>query len=120
MSKTTLRMLFGFIFVSLLAFTSYASTQQSVFAWQGLTQGSDRWWTIATLIDAYYGFITFFVWVAYKETALIKRIAWFIAIMLLGNMAMSAYVLWQLRQHRAGEPLANVLLRRSAPESRPT
>jgi Protein of unknown function (DUF1475) len=113
-TKTRLQILFGFILLSLLAYTSFASLQQPVMQWQGLTREPDRWWTIATLIDAYYGFITFFVWVAYKETAWIKRISWFVAIMLLGNMAMSAYVLWQLRQHGAGEPLANVLLRRSA------
>ena len=114
MTKTRLQILFGFIFLSLLLFTSFASTQQSVMAWQGLVREPDRWWTIATLIDAYYGFITFYVWVAYKETAWLKRIAWFIAIMALGNMAMSAYVLWQLHQHRSGEPLAGILLRRTA------
>ena len=114
MTKTRLQMLFGFIFLSLLLFTGFASTQQSVMAWQGLIREPDRWWTMATLIDAYYGFITFYVWVAYKETAWLKRIAWFIAIMALGNMAMSAYALWQLREHRNGDPLAGILLRRAA------
>jgi hypothetical protein len=112
-TKTRLQLLFGFIFLSLLLFTSFASTQQPVMAWQGLIREPDRWWTLATLIDAYYGFITFYVWVAYKETAWLPRIAWFIAIMALGNMAMSAYVLWQLRQHRSDEPLARILLRRT-------
>lgn len=114
MHKSLLVFLFGFIFLSLLAFTGFASTRQSVLEWQGLTQGPDRWWTIATLIDAYYGFLTFYVWVAYKETAWVRRILWFVAIMALGNMAMSAYVLWQLRGHKSGESLANLLLRRSA------
>ena len=114
MTKTRLQILFGFIFLSLLLFTSFASTQQSVMAWQGLIREPDRWWTMATLLDAYYGFITFYVWVAYKETAGLKRVAWFIAIMALGNLAMSAYVVWQLRQHRSGEPLASILLRRTA------
>lgn len=114
MSKTSLQILFGAICLSLLSFTIFASTQQSVTDWQGLTQGPDRWWTRATLIDAYYGFITFFVWVAYKETQWLKRVLWFVAIMALGNIAMSVYVLWQLRQHRDGEPLAGILLRRSA------
>ena len=114
MTKTPLQILFGFILLSLLGFTSFASLQQPLMQWQGLTLAPDRWWTIATLIDAYYGFITFFVWVAYKETSWNKRIVWFVAIMVLGNIAMSAYVLWQLRQHQAGEPLATVLLRRPA------
>jgi hypothetical protein len=48
MNKTALRLFFGFIFLSLLAYTSWASTQQPVWEWQGLTTGEDRWWTIAT------------------------------------------------------------------------
>ena len=36
------------------------------------------------------------------------------AIMLLGNMAMSAYVLLQLARLRADEPIENLLLRRKA------
>lgn len=113
MNKRALQILFSFILLSLLAFTSYASTQQPVWEWQGLTQGLDRWWTIATLIDAYYGFMTFYVWVAYKEVRWLPRIAWFVAIMALGNMAMAAYVLWQLAKHRDGEPLPSILLRRA-------
>jgi hypothetical protein len=114
MNKTLLRLLFGFIFLSLLAFTSWASTMQPVWAWQGLTNGPDRWWTIATLMDAYYGFVTFFVWVAYKELRWLPRVGWFVAIMLAGNMAMSAYVLLQLARLRDGEPVAGILAARNA------
>lgn len=113
MNRSALRLLFGFIFVTLLAYTSWASTQQPVWEWQGLTTGPDRWWTIATLIDAYYGFITFYVWVFYKERGALARAGWFVAIMLLGNMAMSAYVLLQLWRLPANEPLENLLLRRN-------
>jgi hypothetical protein len=96
MPKRTLQLLFGFILVSLLAYTTWASTQQPVFEWGGLTTPPDNLWTIATLIDAYYGFITFYVWVLWKETRTLPRVLWFVAIMALGNMAMSAYVLRQL------------------------
>jgi len=95
-ARTGLRLLFGFILVSLASYTSWASTQQAVWDWQGLVTPPDRWWTIATLIDAYYGFITFYVWVFYKERSVGGRIGWFVAIMLLGNMAMAAYVLREL------------------------
>ena len=37
-----------------------------------------------------------FVWVAYKEQSWTARGAWLVAILLLGNFAMSGYVLWQL------------------------
>ena len=114
MHKTTLQILFGFILISLFCYTTFASLQQSVLDWQGLITAPDRWWTIATLIDAYYGFITFYVWVFYKETRWTARASWFVAIMLLGNMAMATYVLIQLSRLGKDEPVANILLRRSA------
>lgn len=114
MNKTVLQCLFGFILLSLLAFTTFASFQQSVLDWQGLVRRPDNWWTIATLIDAYYGFITFYVWVFWKEVRALPRAGWFIAIMLLGNMAMAAYVLIQLSRLGRDEPVATILLRRPA------
>ena len=114
MNKNALRLVFGFIFLSLLAYTSWASTQQPVWEWQGLVTPPDNAWTIATLIDAYYGFVTFYVWVFYKEPRALPRLGWFIAIMLAGNMAMSAYVLLQLAKLRADEPAEAILLRRNA------
>jgi hypothetical protein len=112
--KTILRLLFGFIFLSLLAWTSWASVQQPVWEWQGLTRRPDNWWTIATLIDAYYGFVTFYVWVFYKELRTLPRAGWFVAIMLLGNMAMAAYVLLQLARLEPGEPASRILTARRA------
>lgn len=112
--KTLLRLLFGFILVSLFCFTSYASTQQPVWLWKGLTQGDDRWWTAATLMDAYYGFITFFVWLCFKEPRWLPRALWFIAIMLLGNMAMSSYLLIQLARLRPDQPASAILTARNA------
>ena len=108
--RIALTLLFGFILLSLLSFTLWASTRQPVWEWRGLLDGPDRWWTIATLIDAYYGFITFFVWVCFKERGTVARIAWFVAIMLLGNMAMASYVLLQLLRLGKDRPLSDVLL----------
>lgn len=112
--KRALRILFGLIFVSLAAYTLWASTQQPVWEWGGLTRAPDRYWTIATAIDAYYGFITFYVWVAYKEMRWLPRVGWFIAIMLLGNMAMSAYVLLQLGRLAPAAPASAMLTARNA------
>lgn len=112
--RTALKLLFGFILVSLFAYTSWASTQQAVWDWRGLVDGPDRWWTIATLIDAYYGFITFYAWVFYKEPRAAARVGWFVAIMALGNMAMAAYVLRELYRLRDDEPASAILLRRAA------
>ena len=109
-AKTSLKILFSCILLSLLLYTAWASTQQPVLQWGGLTTGADRYWTIATFMDAYYGFLTFYVWVFYKETRWLPRIAWFIAIMLLGNMAMSAYVLLQLLRLKRDQNASSILI----------
>lgn len=110
--RTLLQLIFGFILLSLLAYTAWASLQQPLWKWQGLTAGADRWWTIATLIDAYYGFLTFYVWVWFKEPLAAAKALWFVAIMALGNMAMSAYVLLELARLRDDEPATAILLPR--------
>jgi isoprenylcysteine carboxyl methyltransferase (ICMT) family protein YpbQ len=110
-SKTTLKILFSCIFITLLVYNSWASTKQSVLQWGGLTTGQDRYWTIATFLDAYFGFLTFYVWVFYKESRWWLRVLWFIAIMALGNIAMSTYVLLQLFRLRPEQDVSAVLAR---------
>ncbi len=85
-----------------------------MFAWTGMTAGPDRYWTIATMCDAYFGFITFYVWVAYKETRWLPRVLWFLAIMAFGNMAMASYVLLQLLKLPKGGPASKILVARNA------
>jgi hypothetical protein len=114
-AKTFLKLLFGCIFLALLLFTAWASTQQPVFEWGGLVRGPDRFWTIATLMDAYFGFTTFYVWVFYKERGWLARGLWFVAIMALGNMAMASYVLIQLARLRPDQPASDILLARRSP-----
>ena len=77
-----LRLLFLLILASMLAVTSWASLQQSLFAIPREVIRNP--WFIATLFDAYWAFITFFVWVAWKEGSLAARILWFVALVLLG------------------------------------
>lgn len=89
-----LRILFGLVLGSMLWVTTWASLQCPLFAVP--REVFTHPWFIATLFDAYWGFITFFLWVAFKQTAWLARIAWFVAIMLLGNIAMSAYCLSEL------------------------
>ena len=112
--RHALRILFGFILLSLTTYNLWASAQQPVWEWGGLTAGPDRWWTIATFLDACYGFLTFYVWVFYKELRWGARLGWFIAIMGLGNIAMSAYVLWQLHRLPADQPAHAILTTRNA------
>jgi hypothetical protein len=113
MTKTRLQVFFVFIFVSLLCYTTWASFQQALPDWQGLVNRPDNWWTIATLIDAYYGFLTFYLWVLWKEPRWAPRIGWFIGIMLLGNMAMAAYALLQLSKLGPGDDIGKLLATRN-------
>ncbi len=78
------------------------------------TLTSDKWFH-ATLFDAYFGFLTFYLWVAYKETTMLARAAWLVGILLLGNFAMAAYALIQLGKVPPGTPLREVLLRQGEP-----
>jgi hypothetical protein len=104
--------LFVLILISMLVVTSWASWVQPVWQWTGLTQQPNHAWTIATLFDAYFGFITFYMWVLYKERRVSARFLWFIAIMLLGNMAMAIYMLKELRK-QDDDDLAQLLIRRN-------
>jgi hypothetical protein len=114
MHKRSLQILFAFILASLAAYNLWTGTQQPVWQWHGLTTRPDNLWTIATFIDAYYGFVTFYVWVLWKETRALPRVSWFLAIMLLGNIAMSAYVLRQLARLESTDPMSTLLLARNA------
>jgi len=110
-SRTTLFVLFGGILAAMLVVTTTASLHQPLWEWGGLQAEPDRWWTYATLADAYFGFLTFYAWVFYKETSAAARAGWFVAIMLLGNIAMAIYVLLQLAKLPAGAPVSTLLLR---------
>src|SRR6185295_9198084 len=114
MHKRPLQLLFGFILVSLTVWNVWVSTQQSVLDWGGLTTAPDNLWTIATLVDAYYGFVTFYVWVLWKERRTLPRACWFVAIMLLGNIAMSVYVLRQLARLKPADDMGVLLAARNA------
>ena len=106
-----LRLLFLVVLGSMLWVTSWASLQQSIFAIPGEVLSHP--WFIATLVDAYWGFLTFYVWQAWKEQSLAARVLWFIAVMLLGNIAMSIYLLAELFRIRESAQLAEVITRRN-------
>ncbi len=89
-----LRALFLVVIASMLSVTSWASLKCPMFSIPREVHAHP--WFIATLADAYWGFATFFVWVCFKQTTLLARLAWFVAIMLLGNIAMAAYCLSEL------------------------
>jgi len=110
--KLFLKLLFGGIFVFMVGMTIHTGLEVSLSAaWPSYKANP---WAMATLYDAYFGFVTFYAWVCYKERSVRVRVLWFLLIMGLGNIAMSFYVLIQLFQLRSNEPASAILRRRTA------
>lgn len=109
--KRPLGLLFLLILTVMVFVTIRASLARSVFDNAFLI--SDPW-GVATLADAYCGFLTFYAWAFYKERSLLGRVVWFVLVMALGNIAMSGYVLRELWRLPAGAAPADLLLRRGA------
>ncbi len=107
--KTALKVLFGGIFLWMTVIT--IRTSLAVSLWDAWDSYAANPWAVATLYDAYFGFITFFIWVAYKESTLWSRLLWLVLILGLGNIAMSLSVLIKLFRLKPHEP-AEALLRR--------
>ena len=113
--KRALQAWFILVFGLLLAATVWASLEKNVMqAFADL--GRDRW-GLATLADAYFGFIAFFLWVAYKEGLWWKQALWLLLLLSLGNFAISGYALWQLAKWDPRTGAAGLLLR-PAPAAR--
>jgi hypothetical protein len=111
---TVLRCLFFAILASMIWVTSWAGMQCPLFAVPHAV--ATHPWFIATMFDAYWGFTTFFVWVCYRQTSWTARIAWFLAIFALGNIAMSSYCLAALSQVPRDGKVSDVLsARRDGP-----
>ena len=105
-----LRVLFTAVLLSMLWVTAWAGLQCPLFAVPRAV--ATHPWFIATMFDAYWGFTTFFVWVCFKQATWTARIAWFVAIMALGNIAMSSYCLSELFMVRTDGKVSDVLTAR--------
>ena len=105
-----LRGLFIVVLLSMLAVTSWASLHTPLFAIP--RDVLHHPWFIATLFDAYWAFVAFYVWVAWKEQSTGARILWFVAIIALGNIAMAIYFLRELFRVPASGSLDAVITRR--------
>jgi hypothetical protein len=101
----------------MLAITIRASTMESLFNIPAVVTHDP--WFIATLFDAYAGFLTFYAWVFYKTTSFRARITWLVVILLLGNVAMSFYMLWLLFRLPVKASASDILLRPSSKANRP-
>jgi hypothetical protein len=107
-----LRIAFAVVLISMLCVTSWASALLPL--WQTPRTLMLHPWFIATLFDCYFGFLTFYLWVAYGETSWLARALWLLAILALGNIAMSSYMLIALWRLLANASIDRLLLRQPA------
>ncbi len=106
-----LRLAFSFVLVAMLVVTSWASSV--VALWNTPREVATHPWFIATLFDTYFAFLTFWLWLAWKERTWPRRIGWLVAILLLGNIAMAIYLLIQLFRLPKTASLEELLTRRN-------
>ncbi len=96
--RTFLLIFFSLILFGMLAVTTWASFDRDV-----ITAAGEIWedpWGRATLFDAYFGFFTIYLWIAWREPTWARRGLWFVLLMCLGNIAIAVYGLmtaWRLR-----------------------
>jgi hypothetical protein len=107
-----LRYVFGSVLITMLCVTGWASAR--VPLWYTPRELVLHPWFIATLFDCYFGFLTFYLWVAYRETRWLARALWLLGILTLGNIAMSGYMLLALWRLPADAPIERLLLRQRA------
>ncbi len=106
-----LKLIFALILLTIIGATSWASAQLPL--WKTPQAIVTHPWFIATLVDTYLAFFTYWLWVAYKETSNVARVVWLVLIFMLGNMAMAGYMLIQLFRLPPGAEIEDLLLRRT-------
>ncbi len=60
-------------------------------------EGSQIWglaWGKVTLVDLYVGLTIFGAWVAFRQRRLVVVVIWWIALVVLGNLAAAVYLAW--------------------------
>jgi hypothetical protein len=98
------------VLAAMLAVTTWASLDANVLV--GFRRLLVDRWGVATLFDAYFGFLWFWLWIAYKEASLWWSLLWLLLLFTLGNLAMAAYVMVQLARLKPGEGAEALLLRK--------
>lgn len=86
-----LRILGIVVLVMMLGVLTWASLQQAL--WAVPAEVLRNPWFLATIADAYCGFIIFFAWVLSRERSMNARVGWLAAILLLGNVATAIYLI---------------------------
>ncbi len=99
------------VLVAMIAVTSWASVEKPLS--EGFRLMLAERWGVATLFDAYFGFLTFYAWVYYKERSPLARGLWLGGILFFGNIAMAVFLLRELRRLPPGGGFEALLLKKT-------
>lgn len=115
--RATLMVFFIAVLVAMTWVTVTASLDRGVFV-----AAAEIWqdpWGRATLFDAYFAFLTTYLWIAWRERGLVARIAWLVAFLILGNFAIATYCLLALWSLGPGGDVGGLFERKRLPENDP-
>ena len=107
-----LRILFIVIFVTMCSLIVWASLAQPIFGIPPEVFTNPCF--VTTLIDAYFAFITFYVWVAWKEQSTGARALWLLVVLMWGTFAMAIYMIIELFRIDHIDRLGEVFTQRRA------
>jgi len=110
--KLFLQLIFSWIFFSMIGVTTKAQSITPI--WRIPRQVSSDPWFVATLHDAYFGFLTTYLWIYHKESKPTSRLFWFCALALGGNIASSLYILLQLKNSGSDFSMEKLLSEKNA------
>ena len=90
-----LKWFFVFVLIAMVSVSVWASLETNVI--QGFQYLFESRWGIATLFDTYFSFLMIYFWMAYKDPRWLSRVIWLLLVLSLGTIAISVYVLNELR-----------------------
>lgn len=126
-SRRAVTLYFIFVLVAMTWVSWYASTaptitslpqyaaitgKEGINVIDGFVTVCSEPWGLATMFDAYFGFLAFWLYVAWREQTIASRCGWFVALMLLGNFAIAGYVLLCLFKAKGETDLGKVFFTR--------
>ena len=115
--KKPLIAFFVTVSISLVIVLCWAGSHQSL--WDYLSHHGRNPWYIATILDCYWGFLIFYLWVIYKEYSWLTRIPWLVGIICLGNIAVATYAMTKLLKLPDNASFEDFLLKQNFSSSDP-
>jgi len=109
--KTSPKILFSAVFVAMGYVVITTSLKSNLFKEWDYLAGIP--WMKATIYDFYSNALVLILWVAYKETNWLSKIAWIIALAALGSIATAGYLLLQLFKLKDGEGVKELLVKQN-------